>query len=120
MAYKSDPLLSLLKSIKEGSLLLPHIQRKFVWSEDKMALLLDSLLNDYPIQTLLFWKTSEGIRVRKFQEDVDYDAQMKDLYDEQKSMAGVEASKGCRPCMRCFTVQSRPSGSERAYLRTHI
>jgi hypothetical protein len=90
MAYKSDPLLSLLKSIKEGSLLLPHIQRKFVWSEDKMALLLDSLLNDYPIQTLLFWKTSEGIRVRKFQEDVDYDAQMKDLYDEQKSMVGVE------------------------------
>jgi len=90
MAYKSDPLLSLLKSIKGGSLLLPHIQRKFVWSEDKMALLLDSLLNDYPIQTLLFWKTNEGIRVRKFQEDVDYDAQMKDLYDEQKSSEGIE------------------------------
>ncbi len=40
---------------------LPHIQRPFVWGEDQVRKLLDSLLREYPIQTLLFWRTREEI-----------------------------------------------------------
>jgi len=31
---------------------LPHIQRPFVWGEEQVRKLLDSLLRGYPIQTL--------------------------------------------------------------------
>lgn len=40
---------------------LPEIQRKFVWSEEQIENLFDSLLLGYPIGALLFWKTSKKI-----------------------------------------------------------
>jgi len=36
--------------------LLPAIQREFVWSADKIELLFDSLMRNYPIGSLLMWK----------------------------------------------------------------
>ena len=38
-------------------LLLPGIQRNFVWRPRQIAALFDSLLRGYPIGTLLLWKT---------------------------------------------------------------
>jgi hypothetical protein len=38
-------------------LLLPGIQRNFVWRARQIAALFDSLLRGYPIGTLLLWKT---------------------------------------------------------------
>jgi len=35
---------------------LPDIQRDFVWNPIQVYTLFDSLLRDYPISTLLFWK----------------------------------------------------------------
>jgi len=46
---------------------LPNIQRSFVWKEDQIVRLFDSLLRGYPIGTFLFWKTKDNnIRRRKF------------------------------------------------------
>jgi len=50
----------------EGGFWLPNIQRPFVWSEDQICRLFDSILRQYPISTLLVWKTTSGIRRRKF------------------------------------------------------
>lgn len=36
--------------------LLPAIQREFVWTSDKIELLFDSILRNYPIGSLLMWK----------------------------------------------------------------
>lgn len=36
--------------------LLPAIQREFVWTSDKIELLFDSLMRNYPIGSLLMWK----------------------------------------------------------------
>lgn len=46
---------------------LPHIQRPFVWGEDKIIKLFDSLLRGYPVGTFLFWNVKQrDIRKRKF------------------------------------------------------
>jgi uncharacterized protein with ParB-like and HNH nuclease domain len=53
-------------SEQEGGFWLPNIQRPFVWSEDQICRLFDSILRQYPISTLLIWKTKMGVRRRKF------------------------------------------------------
>ena len=37
---------------------LPAIQRKFVWDNDQITKLFDSILRDYPIGTFLYWKVN--------------------------------------------------------------
>lgn len=51
---------------EDGGFWLPHIQRAFVWSEDQICRLFDSILREYPISTLLIWKTKSAIRMRRF------------------------------------------------------
>lgn len=72
------------------ALFLPHIQRPFVWDEDQMRRLLDSLMRNYPIQTLLFWRTKDSIKSRKFMEVTEWNPNLSDFYDEEKSREGVE------------------------------
>ncbi len=49
-----------------GGFWLPNIQRPFVWNEDQIARLFDSIMREYPISTLLVWKTREPVKHRKF------------------------------------------------------
>jgi len=51
---------------ENGGFWLPNIQRPFVWSEDQICRLFDSILREYPISTLLIWKTTSQIRHRRF------------------------------------------------------
>ncbi|MBZ0119548.1 MAG: DUF262 domain-containing HNH endonuclease family protein [Sandaracinaceae bacterium] len=59
---------------EEGGFWLPNIQRPFVWSEDQICRLFDSIMREYPISTLLVWKTRSGIRRRKFIENWNWHA----------------------------------------------
>ena len=54
MSYKSRSLFRVIEILGRHELLLPHIQRPFVWQDDQMVRLFDSLMRTYPIQTLLF------------------------------------------------------------------
>lgn len=51
---------------EDGGLWLPNIQRPFVWSEGQICKLFDSILREYPISTLLVWKTKDSVRSRRF------------------------------------------------------
>ena len=51
---------------EDGGFWLPNIQRPFVWSEEQTCRLFDSILREYPISTLLIWKTKSKVRHRKF------------------------------------------------------
>src|SRR4051812_11139668 len=51
---------------EEGGFWLPNIQRPFVWSEEQICRMFDSIMREYPIGTLLVWKTKAKIRRRKF------------------------------------------------------
>jgi len=50
---------------EDGGFWLPNIQRPFVWSEDQICKLFDSILRQYPISTLLIWKTKADVRRRR-------------------------------------------------------
>ena len=90
MSYTPRSLFRLLEDIDAHRLLLPHIQRPFVWDRDQMGRLFDSLMREYPIQTFLFWRTKEEIRARHFMPAIDFDADLSTLYDMTRSSAGVE------------------------------
>lgn len=90
MSYKPHSLFRLLEDIDAGRLLLPHIQRPFVWEREQMARLFDSLMRNYPIQTFLLWRTKEEIRARRFMPLIDVDADLSQFYDSAKSAANVE------------------------------
>ena len=46
--------------------LLPAIQREFVWSQEQIIKLFDSLMRDYPISSFLFWAVKEE-NLKKFE-----------------------------------------------------
>lgn len=51
----------LINEIQKGIIKIPKFQREFVWSIDKTAKLLDSILKGYPIGTFILWQTDERI-----------------------------------------------------------
>ena len=53
--YESRRIIDLLDDIAEGKVVLPSMQRDFVWSKEKIYALFDSLMRNYPIGTFLFW-----------------------------------------------------------------
>lgn len=51
----------LISEIQKGIIKVPKFQREFVWSIEKTAKLLDSILKGYPIGTFILWQTDERI-----------------------------------------------------------
>lgn len=47
----------LMTMIRNQDLVLPEFQREYVWSRDQAKKLIDSLLKEFPVGALLFWKT---------------------------------------------------------------
>ena len=66
MSYEKATLTSYLRKIHEKELVLPAIQRDFVWDEDHIYSLLDSIFRGYPFGTLLFWNTKQRVQFREF------------------------------------------------------
>ena len=61
---------ALLNHIHNGELVLPDLQRDFVWREADIRLLLDSILRDYPFGSLLLWNTQYlAVPYREFVKD---------------------------------------------------
>jgi hypothetical protein len=89
MSYKPRSLFGLIEDVNQR-LFLPHIQRPFVWEEGQMRRLFDSLMRNYPIQTFLFWRTKDAIKARRFQDRVEWDADLHRFYEANKSRDGVE------------------------------
>jgi hypothetical protein len=53
---------SLIIDISRGSVKIPQFQRDFVWSMERAATLIDSVVKGYPIGTLIFWATRDRLR----------------------------------------------------------
>ncbi len=51
----------LISEIQKGQIKIPKFQRNFVWSIEKTAKLLDSILKGYPIGTFILWETNERL-----------------------------------------------------------
>jgi len=57
----SKKYMDLISEIRKGQIKIPKFQRNFVWSLDKTAKLLDSILKGYPIGTFILWETNERL-----------------------------------------------------------
>ena len=53
---------NLISEIEKGQIKIPQFQRDFVWSIQKSASIIDSILKGYPIGTFIFWRTKERLR----------------------------------------------------------
>lgn len=53
---------SLIAEIEKGQIKIPQFQRDFVWTMQRSAGLIDSILKGYPIGTFIFWRTKDRLR----------------------------------------------------------
>lgn len=70
---------------EDGGFWLPNIQRPFVWREDQICRLFDSILREYPIGTLLVWKATSSVRRRKFIDNWMETLRLSDFYVPEDS-----------------------------------
>ena len=48
-----------MQKIKNNEYLLPAFQREYVWYAEQVETLFDSLMRDYPISSMLFWRVKD-------------------------------------------------------------
>ncbi|WP_437735452.1 DUF262 domain-containing protein [Sorangium sp. So ce1335] len=81
-----DPTLNgVMAQIDAGKIVLPAMQRPFVWKDDRITKLIDSMLRGFPLGTALLWKTATMQRFRRFQKDVHPDAGITVDFDSDDS-----------------------------------
>lgn len=83
-------------SEEQGGYWLPNIQRPFVWKEEQIERLYDSILREYPIGTLLVWKTKSKIKRRKFIDNYSPTISLSDFYvpqDESQKMLVLDGQQ---------------------------
>lgn len=55
----------LIADINSGQIKVPQFQRKFVWNEEQALKLLDSVASNYPVGSLLLWRTKSSLAVER-------------------------------------------------------
>ena len=63
----SDPITirKLIDRITSGDIRIPAFQRDFVWEPEQVAFLLDSIYKEFPIGTVILWKTDTRLSTEK-------------------------------------------------------
>lgn len=70
MAYETPiTIAEVMRDITNNKYVLPSIQREYVWSSKQIETLFDSLMQNYPIGTFLFWEVGK----EKMQDFVFYE-----------------------------------------------
>ena len=52
----------IVERIREGDIKIPAFQRGFVWNQEQIIELLDSIYHNYPIGSILLWSSHERLR----------------------------------------------------------
>lgn len=78
-----------INSIEKKEILLPAIQREFVWSTDQIEMLFDSLMRKYPLGSFLFWEVnSDNINSYQFYEFIRNYHQKNNKHNEKANILG--------------------------------
>ena len=82
-----------ISEVEKKKYLMPAIQRGFVWHEDQIAALFDSLMREYPIGSFLFWHVEgDNLQKYKFYEFIgDYHERDKKYVKDPYDLAGCSA-----------------------------
>ena len=54
----------LIYSIKNNDIVIPEFQREFVWGNDRVKSLINSLMLEYPVGGILIWKPNNPPRLK--------------------------------------------------------
>ena len=82
-------IVSLLNQIESEEIVLPAIQRDFVWGERKIQMLMDSIMRSYPVGIVLMWETYNDIQYRHFDRFATRGAQTNFLNNTDKNRLKV-------------------------------
>lgn len=66
MNFESKTIKECIDDIENDLYVMPAIQREFIWSVGQIEQVFDSLMQDFPISSFLFWRVDES-KVREFQ-----------------------------------------------------
>lgn len=61
----NERLASLLDDVKRGSIKIPAFQRDYVWSDEQILGLIDSIYSGYPVGSLLLWSTKTPLKFER-------------------------------------------------------
>lgn len=78
---------NIISSIKEGEIVIPEIQRPFVWDGTKVRDLLDSLYKGFPVGYIIIWKNPD-LRLK----DGKISSGKKILIDGQQRITAIQAA----------------------------
>ena len=59
-----ERLIKLVERLLAGEIVLPDIQRDFVWAGSKIPRLLDSLYREWPVGSILLWQTTLDVPIK--------------------------------------------------------
>ncbi len=62
IAPSNPRLAALLSDVSRGNIKIPVFQREFVWDDEQIVSLLDSIYRGYPVGSLLLWSTKESLK----------------------------------------------------------
>ena len=87
--YTPKTIYDLIREIDEGRVVLPAMQRNFVWSEEKICSLFESIMRDYPIGTFSFWLIDNNtFKKYVFNEFIrDYDEKLGKMQRGKRAMS---------------------------------
>ena len=89
-----DRIDELARRILSGDILLPKFQREFVWKKPRILALLDSIAKNYPIGSILLWRTRQELKSERRIADLDVAQQQQEypfnyLLDGQQRLSTI-------------------------------
>lgn len=91
MSYKTENIKKVIENLND-IYFLPAIQREFVWDENRITNLFDSLMRGYPIGSFLFWEIPKNeISKCRFYEFINYFDE-RDNFNEEANFNGRNSS----------------------------
>jgi uncharacterized protein with ParB-like and HNH nuclease domain len=81
-------IINLVTQIDNKEIVLPAIQRDFVWDEERITKMFDSIMRGYPLGIVLLWETYLDIKYRDFEEN--YQNESKYLFKDNTSSKRIK------------------------------
>lgn len=79
----------LISDISNRNLVLPEFQREYVWSNDQAKKLMASLIKEYPVGSLLIWKTNSPPDLKKIEYIPEILGTVKVILDGQQRLTAL-------------------------------
>ena len=78
----------LVKDVRNGRIGLPDLQRPFVWRDNKVRELFDSMLKGYPIGYIMLWESQLIMRAKRARLEITQKP-MKNLRNSSLTVSSV-------------------------------